>query len=163
MQQRFGIVLYKHMWICNTSGQFYECLNMAGLYNLPHVFVVENNLWAIGMNHNRATSITMGDHIPYIYKKGPAFGFPGVHVDGMDVLQVMIYTYPWAHNRCGLRCERWQWKRLKEQEMEAGLHSSNARHTDLEAIPWQIQMNCEARKRKRCIWYPKTFRIPSLY
>nr|GMD78603.1 collinsiaXII-like protein [Ipomoea batatas] len=65
---------------CN-NGQFYECLNMAALWKLPIVFVVENNLWAIGMSHLRATSD------PEIWKKGPAFGMPGVHVDGMDVLR----------------------------------------------------------------------------
>ncbi|EFJ48288.1 hypothetical protein VOLCADRAFT_104783 [Volvox carteri f. nagariensis] len=72
---------------CNV-GQFYESLNMAALYKLPHIFVVENNLWAIGMSHLRATSRTSGDEHPYIYKKGPAFGMPGVLVDGMDVLKV---------------------------------------------------------------------------
>eukprot|EP00877_Chromochloris_zofingiensis_P013469 jgi/Chrzof1/8376/Cz03g08090.t1 len=72
---------------CNV-GQFYESLNMAALYKLPHIFVVENNKWAIGMSHGRATSRTMGDEDPYIYKKGAAFGMPGVHVDGMDVLKV---------------------------------------------------------------------------
>ncbi|GER27072.1 pyruvate dehydrogenase E1 component subunit alpha [Striga asiatica] len=66
---------------CN-NGQFFECLNMAALWKLPIVFVVENNLWAIGMSHLRATSD------PQIWKKGPAFGMPGVHVDGMDVLKV---------------------------------------------------------------------------
>ncbi|KDO86616.1 hypothetical protein CISIN_1g013928mg [Citrus sinensis] len=66
---------------CN-NGQFFECLNMAALWKLPIVFVVENNLWAIGMSHLRATSD------PQIYKKGPAFGMPGFHVDGMDVLKV---------------------------------------------------------------------------
>eukprot|EP00253_Pinus_taeda_P026023 PITA_26023 len=66
---------------CN-NGQFFECLNMAALWKLPIVFVVENNLWAIGMSHVRATSV------PDIWKKGPAFGMPGVHVDGMDVLKV---------------------------------------------------------------------------
>ncbi|KAK8711402.1 hypothetical protein V6N13_146685 [Hibiscus sabdariffa] len=66
---------------CN-NGQFFECLNMASLWKLPIVFVVENNLWAIGMSHLRATSD------PQIYKKGPAFGMPGIHVDGMDVLKV---------------------------------------------------------------------------
>uniref|UniRef100_A0A0C9RVS3 Pyruvate dehydrogenase E1 component subunit alpha n=1 Tax=Wollemia nobilis TaxID=56998 RepID=A0A0C9RVS3_9CONI len=66
---------------CN-NGQFFECLNMAALWKLPIVFVVENNLWAIGMSHVRATSV------PEIWKKGPAFGMPGVHVDGMDVLKV---------------------------------------------------------------------------
>lgn len=72
---------------CNV-GQFYECLNMAALYKLPHIFVVENNKWAIGMSHARATSTTAGDSDPYIYKKGPAFGMPGVLVDGMDVTKV---------------------------------------------------------------------------
>eukprot|EP00270_Netrium_digitus_P016987 TRINITY_DN615_c0_g1_i3.p1 TRINITY_DN615_c0_g1~~TRINITY_DN615_c0_g1_i3.p1 ORF type:complete len:431 (+),score=59.16 TRINITY_DN615_c0_g1_i3:301-1593(+) len=66
---------------CN-NGQFFECLNMAALWKLPVIFVVENNLWAIGMNHYRATSV------PEIWQKGPAFGMPGVHVDGMDVLKV---------------------------------------------------------------------------
>jgi len=72
---------------CNV-GQFYECLNMAALYKLPHIFVVENNKWAIGMSHARATSTTAGDQEPFIHKKGPAFGMPGVLVDGMDVLKV---------------------------------------------------------------------------
>ena len=72
---------------CNV-GQFYESLNMAALYKLPHIFVVENNKWAIGMNHPRATAPTAGDDAPFIYKKGAAFGMPGVLVDGMDVLKV---------------------------------------------------------------------------
>jgi hypothetical protein len=42
---------------------------MAALYKLPHIFVVENNKWAIGMDHNRATSCTLGDKSPNIYKK----------------------------------------------------------------------------------------------
>jgi pyruvate dehydrogenase E1 component alpha subunit len=66
---------------CN-NGQFYECLNMAALWKLPIVYVVENNFWAIGMAHERATSDTD------IYRKGPAFGMPGYQVDGMDVLAV---------------------------------------------------------------------------
>lgn len=66
---------------CN-NGQFYECLNMAALWKLPIVYVVENNFWAIGMAHERATSDTD------IYRKGPAFGIPGYQVDGMDVLAV---------------------------------------------------------------------------
>ena len=73
---------------CVPTGQFYECLNMASLYKLPCIFVVENNKWAIGMYHPRATGPSAGDEEPYIYKKGPAFGMPGVLVDGMDVRKV---------------------------------------------------------------------------
>lgn len=66
---------------CN-NGQFYECLNMAALWKLPIIYVVENNKWAIGMAHERATSE------PEIYKKAAPFGIKGVEVDGMDVLAV---------------------------------------------------------------------------
>jgi pyruvate dehydrogenase E1 component alpha subunit len=65
-----------------NNGQFFECLNMAALWKLPIIFVVENNKWAIGMAHERATS-----H-PEIYKKASVFGMPGHEVDGMDVLAV---------------------------------------------------------------------------
>lgn len=65
-----------------NNGQFFECLNMAALWKLPILFVVENNKWAIGMAHERATSQ------PEIYQKASVFGMPGVEVDGMDVLAV---------------------------------------------------------------------------
>lgn len=71
-----------------NNGSFYECLNMASLYKLPIIFVVENNLWAIGMNHWRATAPSSGDAKPHIWKKGMPFGMPGHLVDGMDVLAV---------------------------------------------------------------------------
>lgn len=66
---------------CN-NGQFYECLNMAQLWKLPIIFVVENNKWAIGMAHDRATSD------PEIWRKADAFGMKGEEVNGMDVLAV---------------------------------------------------------------------------
>ncbi len=66
---------------CN-NGQFLECLNMAQLWKLPILFVVENNKWAIGMAHDRATSE------PEIWRKAAAFGMAGEEVDGMDVLAV---------------------------------------------------------------------------
>jgi pyruvate dehydrogenase E1 component alpha subunit len=66
----------------SNNGQFFECLNMAALWKLPIIYVVENNKWAIGMAHERATSQ------PEIYKKASVFGMAGVEVDGMDVLAV---------------------------------------------------------------------------
>lgn len=66
----------------SNNGQFFECLNMAALWKLPVIYVVENNKWAIGMAHDRATSQ------PEIYKKASVFEMPGVEVDGMDILAV---------------------------------------------------------------------------
>ena len=66
----------------SNNGQFFECLNMAALWKLPIIYVVENNKWAIGMAHDRATSQ------PEIYKKASVFGMAGHEVDGMDVLAV---------------------------------------------------------------------------
>ncbi|MEL6159973.1 MAG: pyruvate dehydrogenase (acetyl-transferring) E1 component subunit alpha [Cyanobacteria bacterium J06623_5] len=69
-----------------NNGQFFECLNMAALWKLPILFVVENNKWAIGMAHERAASQAE------IYKKASVFGMPGYEVDGMDVLAVRAAT-----------------------------------------------------------------------
>ncbi len=66
----------------SNNGQFFECLNMAALWKLPIIYVVENNKWAIGMAHDRATSQ------PEIYQKASVFNMVGVEVDGMDVLAV---------------------------------------------------------------------------
>ncbi|MEM9507251.1 MAG: pyruvate dehydrogenase (acetyl-transferring) E1 component subunit alpha [Cyanobacteria bacterium P01_E01_bin.35] len=66
----------------SNNGQFFECLNMAALWKLPIIYVVENNKWAIGMAHDRATSQ------PEIYKKASVFNMAGYEVDGMDVLAV---------------------------------------------------------------------------
>lgn len=66
----------------SNNGQFFECLNMAALWKLPIIYVVENNKWAIGMAHDRATSQ------PEIYRKASVFNMAGVEVDGMDVLAV---------------------------------------------------------------------------
>jgi pyruvate dehydrogenase E1 component alpha subunit len=70
----------------SNNGQFFECLNMASLWKLPIIYVVENNKWAIGMAHDRATSQ------PEIYKKARVFDMVGVEVDGMDVLAVRAAT-----------------------------------------------------------------------
>nr|YP_009313722.1 Pyruvate dehydrogenase E1 component, alpha subunit [Helminthocladia australis]SCW21976.1 Pyruvate dehydrogenase E1 component, alpha subunit [Helminthocladia australis] len=70
----------------SNNGQFFECLNMAVLWKLPIIFVVENNQWAIGMAHHRSAST------PEIHQKASVFGLPGIEVDGMDVLAIRKVT-----------------------------------------------------------------------
>ena len=65
-----------------NEGIFHESLNMAALWDLPVLFLCENNQYAMSMPVTRATA-----KLPIAEKAG-AYGMPGYHVDGNDVLQV---------------------------------------------------------------------------
>ncbi len=65
-----------------NQGQVYETYNMAELWNLPVVFVIENNQYAMGTSMKRSTKS------PSLWERGAAYGIKGEAVDGMDVLAV---------------------------------------------------------------------------
>jgi pyruvate dehydrogenase E1 component alpha subunit len=65
-----------------NQGQVYESFNMAEIWRLPVVYVIENNQYAMGTSIERSTSET------HLYRRGASFNIGGAEVDGMDVMAV---------------------------------------------------------------------------
>jgi pyruvate/2-oxoglutarate/acetoin dehydrogenase E1 component/TPP-dependent pyruvate/acetoin dehydrogenase alpha subunit len=66
----------------SNSGNFHEALNMASLWKLPVIFIVENNKYAMSVPWDKSSAL------PNVADRACAYGIPGEIVDGMDVLEV---------------------------------------------------------------------------
>ena len=66
-----------------NQGQVYESYNMAALWNLPVVYVIENNQYGMGTSTVRASAQTQ------FFRHGEGLGIPGIQCDGMDVVAVI--------------------------------------------------------------------------
>ena len=66
----------------SNTGNFHEALNMASLWDLPVVFMVENNMYAMSVPWAKSSKL------PNVADRACAYGIPGQIVDGMDVLAV---------------------------------------------------------------------------
>jgi pyruvate dehydrogenase E1 component alpha subunit len=69
-----------------NQGQAYESFNMAALWKLPVVYVIENNEYSMGTSVKRSTAVTD------LYKKGESFGIKGFQLNGMDLQTVYDYS-----------------------------------------------------------------------
>jgi pyruvate dehydrogenase E1 component alpha subunit len=81
-----GIVLC-YMGDGSTNiGYFHESLNLAGVWDLPIIYIVENNEYGMGTSVKRASAV------PDMVSKAAAYGMPAAKVNGMDVLEVYQAT-----------------------------------------------------------------------
>ena len=65
----------------SNQGQVAECYNMAALWDLPVLFVIENNQYGMGTSVSRSSA-------GQLYRRGEGYGIPGEQIDGMNILEV---------------------------------------------------------------------------
>ena len=70
----------------SNQGTFHESINLSALWRLPVIFVCENNLYAL------STPVRESVSAPHISDRAKGYGIPGLHVDGMDIIEVYSKT-----------------------------------------------------------------------
>ncbi len=68
-----------------NQGQVYEAFNMAALWNLPIIYIIENNQYGMGTSVERASAMTE------LFRRGESFGIKGYEIDGMDPLAMHLH------------------------------------------------------------------------
>lgn len=100
---------------CNRA-DVHEAMNFAAVYNLPVIFVVENNQWAM------STPITKATKIAHLAERAAGYGMPGITVDGNDTLAVYeacMRAYARARSGEGpsmIECVTYRWRGHSEKD-----------------------------------------------
>src|SRR5438128_5884137 len=109
MQKKPNIVVAFSGDGSTSLGSWHEALNFAGVARLPIVYVVQNNLWA------ESVSVKLQTAVEDLSVKAQAYGFPGVTVDGNDVVEVYRAAREAIHRaRSGgrptlIECKTYRW------------------------------------------------------
>jgi TPP-dependent pyruvate/acetoin dehydrogenase alpha subunit len=126
------------------EGTFHEGINMAAIWKLPAIFLCENNGYAVSTSIGKSTLVTN------IADRAPAYGIPGISVDGQDVLAVRAAVADAVTRaRCGEGPTLIEAKTYRYFEHAVNLGRDFRYRTDAEIQEWQDQRDPIVRFRAR--------------
>ncbi len=170
-----------------NEGAFHEALNVASLWDLPVVFVVENNMYGMGTSVERASAVTS------LHERGAAYGMTHLPCDGMDILKVRdifadafararkdkkptfveVITYRYrghsmsdpAKYRSKEEVEKWQEKDPIARLGVFLLDRKFARPKDLEAIDSDVSLEVDGcvKFAEESAWPPPEYMYEDIY
>ncbi|MGH9711340.1 MAG: thiamine pyrophosphate-dependent dehydrogenase E1 component subunit alpha, partial [Candidatus Acidiferrales bacterium] len=128
-------------------GGFHEALNFAGVHKLPIIYVCQNNLWA------ESVPLRLQTALKDLADRAKAYGFPGISVDGNDVLAVYdVATKAIARARAGdgptfMECKTYRWYG----------------HSEIDPAKYRMKEEVEAwKKRDPLVLFEKVLRDKKL-